>query len=101
MDVNLKNKEGQTLIVYAAIYRQFEICKFLISLGADLNSKDVLNRTPLDIIKSSNTEFYYQITEHPEMFTDILYEEQSIEENHMLGLLDFFANSYAAKCVIS
>src|SRR5262249_37600159 len=46
-DVNMKAKDGNTPLLYAALNGQTEVVKVLLEAGADKNARDVGGRTPL------------------------------------------------------
>lgn len=45
--VQMKNADGQTLLLLASSYGKFDIVKFLLESGADIEAKDKMGRTPL------------------------------------------------------
>lgn len=76
--VNLRNDQDQTLLHYAVLYNQVKIAKFLISFGADLDSKDKFGQTVREVIKKYNLELYGQLDEYTGDFLQ-LQEEQEVE----------------------
>lgn len=71
-DINVKGKEGRTLLIYAVEAKRLDIVKLLINLGADVNMKGVAQnlmnkkeRTPLEIAEyySDFSEEYLEIIE--------------------------------------
>lgn len=49
--VNKKDVKGKTGLHYAAENGQLEVCRVLLSKGANIDSKDYKNRRPIDIAK--------------------------------------------------
>ena len=82
--VNLRNDQDQTLLHYALLYNQVKIAKFLISFGADLDSKDRFGQTVREVIKKYNLELYGQLDEYTGDFLQ-LQGEQEIIEIHVVG----------------
>ena len=54
--LNAKDKDGQTVLHYAANKKDFGTVKNLIDLGADVNSQDDLGRTPLMLALENKCE---------------------------------------------
>lgn len=46
-DINIKNNNGNTALMYAVIYDRMEIAKFLCKVGADINIKNKYGDTAL------------------------------------------------------
>ena len=78
VSVNLRNDQDQTLLHYAVLYNQVKIVKFLISFGADLDSKDTFGQKVREVIKKYNPELYSQLDEYTGDFLQ-LQEEQEVE----------------------
>ena len=78
VSVNLRNDQDQTLLHYAVLYNQVKIAKFLIFLGADLDSKDKFGQTVREVIKKYNLELDGQLNEYTGDFLQ-LQEEQEVE----------------------
>ena len=76
--VHLRNDQDQTLLHYAVLYNQVKIAKFLISFGADLDSKDKFGQTVREVIKKYNLELDGQLNEYTGDFLQ-LQEEQEVE----------------------
>lgn len=57
-DVNIKDKNGQTILMYACFYNRFEIVKYLIEHGVDINIQDKFGHTALIIACNWN---YFEI----------------------------------------
>ena len=51
-NVNAKDKNGQTLLMYAAIGKQLEAVKMLKDKGADISAKDNYGFSVIDILES-------------------------------------------------
>lgn len=47
VDIDAKDKEEQTPLHYAAIFKNFEIGKLLIDAGAEIDAEDINGNTPL------------------------------------------------------
>ena len=56
VDINLKNKEKETLLHFAITYRQWEIARLLIENGADINAKTAAKETPLHFVSKGEEE---------------------------------------------
>lgn len=82
--VNLRNDQDQTLLHYAVLYNQVKIAKFLISFGADLDTKDKFGQTVRDVIQKHNPEIYGQLDEYTGDFLQ-LQERQEIIESQVIG----------------
>ena len=54
VNVNDKNINGVTALIYAASYNHERIVSLLIDRGADINSKDNIGDTALDFAKRNN-----------------------------------------------
>ena len=78
ISVHLRNDQDQTLLHYAVLYNQVKIAKFLISFGADLDSKDKFGQTVREVIKKYNLELDGQLNEYTGDFLQ-LQEEQEVE----------------------
>eukprot|EP01117_Protostelium_nocturnum_P000683 TRINITY_DN1080_c0_g1_i1.p1 TRINITY_DN1080_c0_g1~~TRINITY_DN1080_c0_g1_i1.p1 ORF type:complete len:659 (-),score=232.83 TRINITY_DN1080_c0_g1_i1:39-2015(-) len=46
-DVDVKNPNGQTPLMCACEHRQEEVVRYLLSMGADVNARDIHDSTPL------------------------------------------------------
>jgi ankyrin repeat protein len=47
INVNIQDKEGQTILHYAAVYNQLNIAEAALAKGADLLRKDIYGNQPL------------------------------------------------------
>jgi len=64
-DVNAKDNNGTTPLIYAAQSGQTELCSILIEQGANVNAKDCFDRTPLSYAYHSNlTEVFNLLMQH-------------------------------------
>jgi hypothetical protein len=85
--VDLKNDKGQTLLHYAVIYKQIEIAKLLISLGADLDVKDNMGQTVKYIIQNRYPELYNKLDKYTSDFSLIIESEQELVEDFQVQKL--------------
>jgi ankyrin repeat protein len=53
-DVNAKNINGTTVLMWASRYDKLEIVKYLIENGADINAKNFFGSTALNIVICNN-----------------------------------------------
>ena len=51
VDVSVRNKDGWTPMHYAASENAVDIAKLLCAKGADVNAKNIIGKTPLDLAK--------------------------------------------------
>ena len=56
-DVNAKDRDGWTPLLYAALHGFMEIAELLIGKGADVNAKDDGGDTPLDGADGETADF--------------------------------------------
>ncbi|HEV2601147.1 MAG TPA: ankyrin repeat domain-containing protein [Candidatus Babeliales bacterium] len=47
VDINIRNEDGQTPLIYAAKMGKLDVVQFLVAQGADINIQDQLGRTSL------------------------------------------------------
>jgi ankyrin repeat protein len=52
--VHVRDSEGRTALVCAVAFGPLEAIKMLLQHGADINSRDTLNRTPLMAVCALN-----------------------------------------------
>jgi methionyl-tRNA formyltransferase len=88
-DVNITNKDGWSPLMIAAFNGNLDLCRILISLGANINQPNCNGTTPLMYALSSN------VSENKFLIAKLL-----IENGALLGVVDMFglaAIDYARK----
>lgn len=51
-DVNVKDKNGWTALIYATTHSSLDVVKLMIEQGADVNAKDKAGKSALDVANS-------------------------------------------------
>lgn len=88
-DVNITNKDGWSPLIIATFNGKFQLCKTLISLGADVNQSNCNGTTPLMYALSSD------VSESKFSIAELL-----VENGALIGAVDMFglaAIDYARK----
>jgi len=78
--VNHKNVKGETLLIAAICYRQLEIAKHLIFLGADLEIPDPFGKSARDYIQEQKIHQLYNINKIIESFQSSLVQHDDLVE---------------------
>jgi len=60
-DINMKGRDGRTLLIHSALYKRLEITKWLIKNGAGIDDKDMQGLSALHCAVLSNN---YEIAEY-------------------------------------
>lgn len=61
-DVNLKDKNGCTALIYATMHSSLDVVKLMIEKGADVNAKNKAGKSALDV--SNSKEMKKFLREH-------------------------------------
>lgn len=68
--INAQDDKMCTPLHVAARYNHTEVCRFLMSQGADMNMKDSAGRTPSQVTKAPDTKaFFAEAATNPAVYT--------------------------------